>query len=84
MKLSTIYVAALLLSAVVGGCATPLDHREELYGTFPDALSACRQQQPNRHGQKYRLPPTHPHIAECLQRHGWRTDGTRVEAGAGQ
>lgn len=83
MKLSTIYVAALLLGAVVGGCATPLDQREELYRTFPDALSACRQQQPNRHGQRYRLPPTHPHIAECLRRHGWGTDGTRLEAGAG-
>jgi hypothetical protein len=51
MKFMTGLVAAFLIGAGVGGCATPVDQREELYRTFPDALSACRQQQPNRHGQ---------------------------------
>lgn len=75
-------VVALTL-ALIAGCATPLDQQEDQYQTFPDALRACRQQQPNRHGQKYRLPPTHPHIAECLKRHGWGTDGGRLDAGGG-
>ena len=83
MKFMTGLLAAFLMGAGVGGCATPLDQREELYRTFPDALSACRQQQPNRHGQKYRLPPTHSRIAECLKRHGWRTDGTQIDSGVG-
>ena len=83
MKSKTIVVAAIVLSAIVSGCATPLDQREESYQTFPDALSACRQQQPNRHGQKYRLPPTHPNVAKCLERHGWRTDGSRMDGTTG-
>jgi hypothetical protein len=72
-ELSAIALAALLL----GGCATPLDHREDLYTTFQGALSACRQQQAGRGIRKFRLPPTHPHVAECLKRHGWNSNGTR-------
>ena len=70
--------------ALLGGCATPLDQQEHRYRTFSDALQACRQQEPNRHGQKFRLPSTHPHVAECLKRHGWHTDGTRLDSGAGE
>lgn len=83
MKSLTSLVVAFLIGVSLGGCATPLDQQEELYRTFPEALSACRQQQPNRHGQKYRLPPTHSRIAACLKRHGWRTDGTRIDTGVG-
>ena len=83
MKSTAIFVAAILLSAAMSGCATPLDQSEESYQTFPNALSACRQQQPHRHGQKYRLPPTHPKIAACLKRHGWRTDGSRLDITTG-
>jgi hypothetical protein len=76
-----VVIFTLLLSS---GCATPLDRQDERYETFPDALSACRQQEPNRRGQKYRLPATHPHIAECLRRHGWGTDGRRLDASGAQ
>lgn len=84
MRYSAIrYGVAALIMVLIAGCATPLDQQEGRYQTFPDALSACRQQQPNRHGQKYRLPPTHPHIADCLKRHGWGTDGSRLDAAVG-
>lgn len=79
MRNSVLKIGIVILTlALIAGCATPLDQKEDKYQTFPDALSACRQQQPNRHGQKYRLPPTHPKVAECLKRHGWATDGHRV------
>ena len=70
--------------ALLAGCATPLDQQEHRYRNFSDALQACRQQEPNRHGQKFRLPSTHPHVAECLKRHGWHTDGTRLDTGSGK
>lgn len=69
-------------SSLLGGCATPLDQREDLYRTFPDALSACRQQQPGRASRKFQLPPTQPRVAECLKRHGWNKDGTRLSTDA--
>lgn len=66
-----------LATALLGGCATPIDQREDSYLTYQDALSACRQKQPGRASRKFRLPSTHPHVAECLRRNGWNTDGTR-------
>ena len=85
MRISAVTVGGLLLALTLCvGCATPIDQQEHRYQTFSDALQACRQQEPNRHGQKFRLPPTHPHVAQCLERHGWRTDGTRVDSGAGR
>ena len=84
MRFSAIrYGVVALTLALIAGCATPLDQQEERYQTFPEALQDCRQQQPNRHGQKYRLPPTHPRVAECLKRHGWGTDGSRLDAEGG-
>lgn len=77
------YGVVTLTLALIAGCATPLDQQVDQYQTFPEALKACRQQQPSRHGQKYRLPPTHPHVAGCLKRHGWGTDGSRLEADGG-
>jgi len=67
----------VLATLMIGACATPLDNREELYATYQGALSTCRQQQGGRGNRKYRLPSTHPHIAQCLKRHGWNSDGTR-------
>lgn len=85
MRISVVVAATFFLtSSLLVGCATPLDQQENRYQTFPDALQACRQQQPLRHGQKYRLPATHPHVAECLKRHGWHTNGTRLDAEAGR
>ena len=85
MRRMAVTVGAMVaVLALFGGCATPLDQQEHRYRTFSDALQACRQQEPNRHGQKFRLPPTHPHIAACLKRHGWHTDGTRLDTGSGE
>ena len=72
-----IIVGICLSTALLAGCATPSDQREGAYLTYQDALSACRQKQPGRASRKFTLPSTHPHVAECLKRHGWNTDGTR-------
>jgi hypothetical protein len=76
-------VVPTMVMVLIAGCATPIDQQEDRYQTFSDALRACRQQQPSRHGQKYRLPPTNPRVAECLKRHGWGRDGSRLDAGGG-
>jgi hypothetical protein len=71
---------ALMAVQVLSGCATPLEYREDLYETFPDALQTCRHKASGRLAQRMNLPATHPHVADCLKRHGWQTDGSRIES----
>ena len=75
---TTWLACALVATQVLSGCATPLEYREDLYETFPDALQTCRHQASGRLAQRRNLPATHPHVADCLKRHGWQTDGSRI------
>lgn len=84
MPVMKIIAATLVLAlALLQGCATPNKQQDDGDRTFSEVLRECRQHEPNRHGQKFRLPSTHPHIAECLKRNGWHTDGTRLDSGTG-
>ena len=72
MNLKLLAGLGLALALVpVLGCATPQ------FGTFPDAVHACRLVQPGQMSRKRSLPPTSPGVAACLARHGWSADGTR-------
>lgn len=65
-------IMVLGLALVLGStsaCAAPR------FETFPDALKSCRLMTPGRVLRKSSLPPTHPLVSACLERHGWSADG---------
>jgi hypothetical protein len=73
-------LAAMACSAT--GCANLVTKQADQNATFPESLHSCRSLQPGRATRKFQLPPTHPQIAECLSRHGWNPEGTRIPVGS--
>lgn len=74
MRVAAWTVVAVLLPGAMAGCATPR------FESFAEAVHSCRQMQPGPTLWKGRRPTTHPLVAECLDRHGWNPDGSRISA----
>ncbi len=75
-------VTAAILMLLLGACVFQPSARpqDSMSGTFSQALSQCRLQQPGRLNRRVHLPPTNARVAACLKRKGWLPDGTPVEA----
>lgn len=73
-------IAALCLLAglcLLPACSAAQPGKSGARPSFQDDLKVCRFQQGG--GQVFRrrsLPPTHPRIADCLERRGWTPEGT--------
>lgn len=69
----------VLLAAGLCGCASQqIAEKPTSVGSFDSTLRACRLQQPGRLNKRQQLPPTNIHVAACLKRNGWLSDGSRV------
>ena len=68
----------LVATFATAGCASLAGPHPHPSSTFDDALHTCRTMQPNRVTRKFQLPPTDPRISACLERHGWKADGTQL------
>lgn len=75
----------VLAAAGLAGCAaadqaaapTPAE-------SFQEALQVCRLQHTGRVNRRLADPPDESHVAQCLARKGWSTDGQRITDGDGQ
>ncbi|MBK6674604.1 MAG: hypothetical protein IPM70_05435 [Proteobacteria bacterium] len=62
---------------LLAACSAAQPVKSGTRSSFQEDLKACRFQQGG--GLVFRrrsLPPTHPRIADCLQRRGWTPEGT--------
>lgn len=77
--------------AVALACAAGLSaawavepHQRDTHGdvfdaVFQQALRECRRKQPGRLNRRLKPSPWHHGVARCLERAGWRPDGSRIE-----
>ena len=50
--------------------------------TFNKALAECRFLHTGRGSRRALLPPTEPHVADCLRKKGWLPSGESTDASA--
>lgn len=66
---------AMLATLAVSGCVASKTKSGQ---GFQESLRACRMAQPGRVNRRINLPAGSPAIARCLERKGWRPDGSKI------
>jgi hypothetical protein len=61
------------------GCASASGSPSDADSSYQAALKKCRRLQPGRLNQRLNLPPTSLRVSECLRKHGWAPDGSRLD-----
>ena len=75
-RLLSALLTLLATTLAVSGCVASGAKSEH---SFQESLHACRMAQPGRINRRMNLPASSPAITRCLERKGWRPDGSKLD-----